>query len=167
MFTRELALLGAHGDAIAIPGAVRDLIDRRIRRLPEPAQRVLEVAALAGNNLHPDVLAAVLRIPQSGIGAACAHAVQAGILITGSDGGTRFAHDLYRETLADSLQGAQLPALHQAIAAVLEDRQARGGDVSAAELARHFRAAILVDGPVRAARWRWPRLAPTANPRVH
>ena len=153
VFTRELAQLGTHSDAVAIPGAVRDLIDRRIRRLPEPAQRVLEVAALAGNELHPDVLAAVLGIPQSDIGTACAHAIQAGILITGSDRGTRFAHDLYRETLADSLQAAQLPALHQAIAAALEDRQARGGDVSAAELARHFRAAILADGPVRAARW--------------
>jgi AAA ATPase domain len=153
VFTRELALLGAHGDAVAIPGAVRDLIDSRIRRLPGPAQRVLEVAALAGNDLHPDVLAAVLGVPQSDIGAACAHAVQAGILITGSDGATRFAHDLYRETLADSLQAARLPALHQAVAAALEDRRARGGDVSAAELARHFRAAVLVDGPVRAARW--------------
>jgi AAA ATPase domain len=153
VFTRELALLRTDGGATAIPGAVRDLIDRRIRRLPEPAQRVLEVAALAGNDVRPDVLAAVLGTPQPDIDAGCAPARQAGILITSTDGGTRFAHDLYRETLADSIQAARRPALHQAIAAALADRHARGGSVSAAELAQHYCAAIVVDGPLRAARW--------------
>ena len=153
VFTRELALLGMQEGEAAIPGAVRDLIDRRIRRLPEPTQRVLEVAALAGNDVHPDVLAAVLGTPQPDIGAACAHARQAGILTSAGGGGTRFSHDLYRETLAESVSAARRPALHQAIGAALEDRRARGGDVSAAELARHFCAAIGADGAQRAARW--------------
>lgn len=153
VFTRELALLGAYGSMTAIPGAVRDLIDHRIRRLPEPSQQLLEVAALVGNDVHPDVLSAVLGVPQPDIGPACAPALQAGIFTTRFDSGLRFAHDLYRETLADSIQVARRPALHQAIATALEDRHARGGEVSAAELARHFCDAMLVDGPVRAATW--------------
>ena len=153
VFTRELALLGAHGDWVAIPDAVRDAIDRRVRRLPGPTQRALEVAAVAGNDLHPDVLATVLAVPQPDLSAACAPALEVGILVASSDSGACFAHDLYRETLAGSIAAARRPALHQAIGAALEDRYARGGGVRPAELARHFSAAVVVDGPVRAARW--------------
>lgn len=153
VFTRELALLGARGESIAIPGAVRDAIDRRVRRLPEPTQRTLEVAAVAGNDLHPDVLAAVLAMPQPDLSAACVPALEAGILVAGNDGSARFAHDLYRETLGGSIEAARRPALHQAIGAALEGRHARSGDVRPAELAWHFSAAVVVDGPLRAARW--------------
>lgn len=153
VFTRELALLGARGQLSAMPGAVRDVIERRIRRLPEESQRALEVAALSGNEVHPDVLAKVLGEQQPAISAACAPALQAGVLVDDPDGVTRFAHDLYRETLADSIAAARRPALHQGIGEAIEDRHARGGNVPPAELARHFTAAVVVDGPDRAARW--------------
>jgi hypothetical protein len=43
--------------------------------------------------------------------------------------------------------------MHRALGAALEDRADRSGDANPAELARHFCAAVSIDGPTRAARW--------------
>ena len=153
VFTRELALLGAHDATTRIPLAVREAIERRVGRLAPATRRVLEVAALAGVDVHPDVIAHVLGATVPDVEQACAPAVDAGVLDRGRDGGLRFAHDLYRETLAGSVEPTRRPLLHHGIGQALEDRMARGGDVSPSELARHFAAAVAVEGPTRAARW--------------
>lgn len=156
VFTRELALLGTHGDTAArIPVAVRDAIERRLARLPSATRRALEVAALAGNEVHADVAAHVLggTVPEAE--RSFAPALDAGVLEEGGDHRVRFAHDLYRETLAASVEATQRPLLHQGIGLALQDRLARGGDVPASELARHFAASVAADveGPTRAAHW--------------
>lgn len=154
VFTRELALLGMDESRTQrTPSAVRDAIERRVRRLPAPTQRVLEVSALAANEIYPDVVASVLGISVASVDAACAVAFDDGVLTTGAAGRVRFAHDLYRETLAASVGAERRPAWHQAIGAALEARAARGDEVGPAELARHFAAAIPADGPERAGRW--------------
>ncbi|HSK95257.1 MAG TPA: AAA family ATPase, partial [Euzebyales bacterium] len=59
-FVRELALLDRRAGVGAeqVPAAVHDLIDRRVARLPDATTAVLEVAAVAGSDLLPDVVAA-------------------------------------------------------------------------------------------------------------
>lgn len=84
--------------------------------------------------------------------AALRAAVAAGILVT-AGGETRFAHDLLRETLHDQVQGERRAQLHRAIGGALEERMQRGGLVAPSELARHFIAALPLDGPDRAVRW--------------
>lgn len=154
VFSRELSLLIAHGeDSGRIPVAVRDAIQRRVVRLPAPTRRVLEVAALTGNDVQPAVVAHVVGTTVPEVEQACTAALDAGILAVHGDGRLRFAHDLYRETLAESVDPAGRPLLHQAIGRALEDRLAHGGEVSPSELARHFAAAMVVDGATRAARW--------------
>ena len=154
VFTRELALLDGAGDGAArIPLAVRDAIGRRLARLPATALRVLEVAALSGNDLHPDVIAQVLGAGAAAVEQACSAALDAGILHAGAGQPVRFTHDLYRETLAASVDAERRPRLHQAIGRALEDRAARGWDVPPSELARHFAAAVSVEGPATAGRW--------------
>ncbi|MGH9153628.1 MAG: ATP-binding protein [Acidimicrobiales bacterium] len=66
-FVREVALLAAHtgGNVERLPAAVRDLIERRIGRLPGPSRAVLRVAAVIGTELLP-VTVRVLRLPFSG-----------------------------------------------------------------------------------------------------
>ena len=50
----------------------------------------------------------------------------------------RFTHDLFREYAYDELPVADRARLHQRIGAELQAERASGGDVSLAELARHF-----------------------------
>lgn len=154
VFTRELALLGVDGGGThQTPSAVRDAIERRTRRLPDDTQRALEVGALAGNEIYPDVIASVLGTSVASVDAACALALDEGVLTIAAPGRLRFAHDLYRETLAGAVGAAQRPQLHCSIGAALEDRAVRGDDVGPAELARHFAAAVAADGSERAGRW--------------
>ncbi|HVF05672.1 MAG TPA: AAA family ATPase [Frankiaceae bacterium] len=152
VFTRELALLPAGAEG-ALPSAVRDAIDQRVRLLPEATQRAVEVAALAGNDVYADVVAAVTGTPVAELADVVEPALEAGLLVRDAAGQVRFSHDLYRETLAARASPAARPALHAAIGAALEARLGRGGEVSAAETARHFTAAVSADGSGRAARW--------------
>ncbi len=151
-FVRELALLTGDDIQAPVPSAVRDAIDRRIGRLPGTTIEVLEVLALLGGAFLPDVIAAALGAPISDIDAAAAMATGAGVL-TRREAGLMFAHDLLRETVEGRVAGPRRTALHQAIGTALEERRARGGDVPSADIARHFVAAVQVDGPGRATRW--------------
>lgn len=153
-FVREVALLGDGTDGAVdrIPAAVRDAVDLRVSRLPGPTRALLEVAAVTGTGLLPDVVARVLDTPPMAVETAARAAVAAGFLTPTGDG-HRFTHDLLREAILDRLDPPQRVALHRAIGSALEERAARAAPVAAAELARHFIAAIALDGPDRAVRW--------------
>lgn len=153
-FVREIALLtdNAGGNVAHVPTAVRDVIERRIQRLPGPTRDVLQVAAVMGTNVLTDVVARALGISTLTVEAAARDAVGAGVLEPPGDG-LRFTHDLLRETILDHLEVPRRVVLHQAIGSALEERMARACQVAPAELARHFIAAIPLDGPDRAARW--------------
>jgi DNA-binding SARP family transcriptional activator len=152
VFTRELALVFAKGEPATIPSAVRDAIELRVGRLSDETRHALEVAALAGNDVHPGLVATVLGTTPAEVETACRAALRAGML-TETANGLRFAHDLYRETLAASVASARRAALHLAIGSELEARHLRGSTANAADVARHFIAAVALDGPDRAARW--------------
>jgi len=151
-FVRELAFLTNVESDAQVPAAVRDAIDRRIARLPDTTVEVLEVLALLGSALLPDVVAATLGQATVDVDAAAAVAVRAGVLAR-RDAGIVFAHDLLRETVDEQIAGHRRTTLHQAIGSALEERRARGVDVAPADIARHFVAAVAVDGPDRATRW--------------
>ena len=153
-FVQELILLALTGSDVdrTVPAAVGDTIERRLVRLPETTVDVLEVLSLLGSALLPDVAAAVLARPTVEVEAAAAAAVDAGVLAR-TRAGTVFVHDLWRETVIERLPPHRRTALHQAIGAALEERKARGGEVAASEIARHFTAAVSLDGPDRAVRW--------------
>ncbi|MDP9388040.1 MAG: AAA family ATPase, partial [Actinomycetota bacterium] len=153
-FVRELALLaGADGDLDGgVPAAVRDTIERRLARLPETTVDVLDVLALLGSELLPDVAATVLGRAIVEVEAAVGVAVDAGVLArTGR--GIAFVHDLWRETVTERLPAHRRTALQREIGSALEERKARGGEVAPSEIARHFVAAVSLDGPDRAVRW--------------
>ena len=153
-FVREIALLSddASGNADPIPTAIRDVIERRIERLPGPTREVLQVAAVMGTEVLTDVVARALGISTLTVEAEARCAVEAGVLEPAGDG-LRFTHDLLRETVLDRLEVSRRVALHQAIGSALEERMARAGQVAPAELARHFIGAVALDGPNRAVMW--------------
>ncbi len=153
-FVREVALLTEHADSTIehLPAAVRDVIERRMARLPGATQALLEVAALMGTGISPDIAARALDSSPLAIADAARDAVAAGVMTRSGDG-LHFAHDLLRETILERLEASRRVALHRAIGSALEERATRTAAVSPAELARHFIAAIPLDGPERAVRW--------------
>ncbi|MGH8975506.1 MAG: ATP-binding protein, partial [Acidimicrobiia bacterium] len=158
-FVRELShLIATHpapGEWVAVPAAVREVIERRLARLTPACVRVLEAAAVSGNEVLPDILADVSQGEPAQLAELVAEAVRAGILAADPSlsGHARFAHDLFRETLYEGLSVRRRLLLHQQVGRALEGRHARGGADFPGEMARHFTAAIALDGPERAVRW--------------
>ena len=153
---RELShALATQEPVDVVPAAAHDLIAGRVGRVSSVCRRLLDAAAVAGNEVLPDVLGEVLDLQPSEVASHLADAVRAGVL-TGAGGGpghARFAHDLYRETIYADIPTQRRLELHREVGAGLERRLERGGTVFAGEVARHFAAAAAVDGPNRAIHW--------------
>lgn len=147
-FTRELARSAADG-LRDVPPAVRDAIGQRVNALTPSTQEVLRAAALSGLSISPDVVSMVTKRQLAEVDAAIAEAVDAAFVVV-SDTEIRFVHDLFRETIADSVEHGTRPVLHLAIGEALEARGERGAHVAVAETARHFREAISCGGLDRA-----------------
>lgn len=154
-FARQLAELLLDTDQPAgVPMAVRDVVAGRVHRLSASCRALVQAAAVAGNELLPDVLGEVCGIEAAAVAALIEDGVQAGVLIRDADGSrVALAHDLFRETIYLALALPQRLALHQRIADALEHRHARGAPVMPADLARHCAAAVALDGTERAAHW--------------
>jgi len=136
----------------SLPAAARGLVLRRIARL-SPACRVLvEVAAVAGGDLVPDVLGDVCGRTASEVAALVEEGVAGGVLARHGER-TVLAHDLVRESVVDALPLERRLALHGRLADALERRVAAGAAVVPADLARHTAAAVPVEGGARAVRW--------------
>ncbi|MCV2489202.1 AAA family ATPase [Geodermatophilus sp. YIM 151500] len=154
--TRYLAELLADpaGATSSAPAAAHDLAARRVERLTPACRELVHAAAVAGNELRPDVLAEVCAVGPPRAVELIAEGVRAGVLVTSPDGGrTLLAHDLVREALYLRLPVHRRLALHQAIARALEHRHERGSAVEPADLALHCAAAVPLDGADRAIRW--------------
>ncbi len=134
-FISELALSGekfAVGAEISVDQAVR----ARVSQLPEPARRVLEVAAVAGEPIELDVArhAAQLLAPEQ----AALAVLRAGHLLrtrkTEGRDEIEMYHDRIREVVASSLDLESLSGHHARLAAVLE----ASGRANPEALAVHF-----------------------------
>ena len=149
----ELLVDPAHPEG-AVPAGVHDLVARRVERLSTGCRELVKAAAVAGNEVSPDVLADICAVDVATATTLVAEGVHAGVLVTDPENvRTMLAHDLYRETIYLRLVVPQRIALHQRIADALEHRYARGSAVEPADLARHCAAAVTLDGPGRAIRW--------------
>ena len=153
---RELShALATQEPADVVPAAAHDLIAGRVGRVSADCRRLLDAAAVTGNEVLVDVLGDVLDLPSAAVAAQLGDAIRAGVL-TGAVCGperVRFAHDLYRETIYTDLPTPRRLELHRQIGVGLERRLERGGAVFPGEVARHFSAAAAVDGPDRAIHW--------------
>lgn len=121
-----------------VVGGVRDVLKRRLQRLPEDTLGLLKLSAVAGRlidlALLPKWVSPDFNI--EGWLTACANAA----VIETVDGEWRFAHDKLRESLLDDLPTKERPRLHrkvaQAIEAVYSDDPLR-----AVALSEHWRMA--------------------------
>ncbi|HEX5164416.1 MAG TPA: LuxR C-terminal-related transcriptional regulator, partial [Thermomicrobiales bacterium] len=83
-----------------IPALLQQVIEARLARLDETTQRLLEVAAVIGQDVPLQLWSVVAEADDASLAQAIEDAVAAGLL-TVSDGGTilRFTHALLRETI--------------------------------------------------------------------
>lgn len=111
---RDLFLRGritALGDApIRPPRSVRDTVSSRLGLLPSGSRRVVELAAVIGDDVEIAVLAAVAQGDAETTLAGLDDAVASGLLETApeADGQVRFHHALARQAVLDSLPASRL-----------------------------------------------------------
>jgi DNA-binding SARP family transcriptional activator len=140
-FIKETARLfdseGALAATTELPAGVRDVLHRRIARLPATAQTILRQAAVLGTEADVDVLADVARSEENVLLDAIEAGLLTGLLTEPGAGRIRFAHALVRDTLYHSLSRLRCSRLHARAAEAIERHSP--GDLAA--LAYHFTAA--------------------------
>ncbi|MFJ4778837.1 BTAD domain-containing putative transcriptional regulator [Streptomyces sp. NPDC088762] len=136
-YVRESArLLGSEGSLVAlseVPEGVRDVLRRRLGRLPEPVVSVLRLAAVAGREASVEVLVESADTDEDAVLDALEAGLLAGLLVEPAPGRIRFAHALVRDTLLADLSRLRSARMHGRIGASLE--RLGSDDVSA--LAHH------------------------------
>ena len=128
--------------ALNVPAGVRDVLLRRVRRLPEDTQSLLTVAAVAGADVDPDLLEQVTGLDTEQLLLAIEPGVAAGLVTPSDTGWTyRFRHPLIHETLAATMRPVERARLHARIGEALEQLPSADTATSIAKRAYHFLAA--------------------------
>jgi DNA-binding winged helix-turn-helix (wHTH) protein/tetratricopeptide (TPR) repeat protein len=132
---------------LEVPESLRQLLEHQIIRLPPEAQRVLEVASVAGVEFVAAAVAASLEADTTMVEEHCEALVAQQMLrflavTTWPDGtiATRYAfvHALYQQVVYEGLGAGRRVRLHQRLGECLEKTyEAQVGEI-AAELAVHF-----------------------------
>jgi DNA-binding NarL/FixJ family response regulator/tetratricopeptide (TPR) repeat protein/nucleoside-triphosphatase THEP1 len=141
LFAEELLAAGDDGRG-ALPPTLRDALMVRAERLPEAAQEVLRVLAVAQRADHT-LLADASGLGTAELRTALREATASHMIVVGNDGRYRFRHALLREVIHDDLLPGEHAELHLALARALERRAAAGAEDVwvTAGMAHHFRSA--------------------------
>jgi tetratricopeptide (TPR) repeat protein len=150
-----------------VPWVVKQSIRERVAALPVPAQELLDVAAVIGQQASGAVLAAGADQPEAETITSLEMACQAGLLAEDDERGQleryRFAHDLIRDVVEADLSAGRQTFLHRRVAVALEQRLQHGtaagqanqqvnhvNDRALAQVAYHYARA---DAPEQEARY--------------
>jgi DNA-binding SARP family transcriptional activator len=135
-----------HGEVsgLVIPQGVREVIARRLRRLPKECNEVLSTASVLGREFGVDELARLTALSHDGLLALLEAAMVEMVLsdVPGAAGRLRFRHLLIRDALYYGLSAAQRASMHRRAGEALEAVYAYELDAHLAELAHHYLAAV-------------------------
>ncbi|WP_300018376.1 BTAD domain-containing putative transcriptional regulator [Pseudonocardia sp.] len=113
--------LDARPGTADIPASVRDVLERRLGRLPADTRALLTLAAVVGREFPLDVLEAAAEVDGEQIVGLLEAAVITGVVLEqGTGWAWRFSHDLVRETIVAGLTRSQRARMHRQIAHALE-----------------------------------------------
>ena len=148
-FIEELLMAGVDGAGGPLPPTLREVLLARISAMPDRAQTVIGVAAVAGRRVDHGLLAKVAGMDEHDLLDALRTAVASQVLVTstnddGLDGDYAFRHALLQEAAYDDLLPGERIAHHLAFARALAERGPGSGAIAAghwAELAYHWSAA--------------------------
>ena len=150
----ELRLAGSVVTELGTPESVREVVSARLGRLAPTTTEVLELAATAGAEFDPAILARGSQLSERELVAALDEATRSGMLVElpGRQLAYRFSHELVRRAVYDRVSGMRRAELHLRIGEAME----AGGGQSVrvlADLAHHFTVAAPLDGVERAVRY--------------
>ena len=137
----------AMGTRDRLPDTLRGVLLVRLGQATEHAGRLVEVAAVAGNEVGHDVLAEVCGLSGSELAIGLREAVAAQLLVvdpTATAERYRFRHALVQEAAYDQLLPSERRTLHAAYAKAIDGTPAPGGVAAASrlvEIAHHWTAA--------------------------
>jgi DNA-binding CsgD family transcriptional regulator len=132
--------------AVGLPAALRQVLDGRLARLGEAAERLLALAAVIGQAAPLTLWAAVAETDEDGLLDTIEQAVAAHLVTEAPDGsGVRFVHALVREALYAGLPATRRRRVHRAVGEALAATARPDPDA----VAYHFQRA----GDARAATW--------------
>ncbi|GAB5602530.1 hypothetical protein FJNA_10550 [Thermus sp. FJN-A] len=115
----ELGELPETPQRLPVPHKAKELIARRMASLSPAASRLVQVAAVAGEDLSLELAAAVLQSPPLQLAQPWAELEAAQILREGG-----FAHDLLREVVLEGIPAPVQAHLHRQVARWLEETRA-------------------------------------------
>ncbi len=101
---------------LPVPASVHAAVLARVQRLPAPARRVLEVAALAGEPFAPALLAPACALSELDAVLAIEQAMSAQLLREHEAGDYAFAHDLVQQAIDASLTPERRRLVHRRLA---------------------------------------------------
>ena len=128
------------GLRLAIPEGIREVIGRRVARLPEECGRMLGLASVLGREFSLPPLARLSGVPAGELLDILDESIAVRVVaeIPGAPGRLRFAHALIRDIVYESIPAGQRLRLHQRAGEALEALYQRDLDPHLAELAHHF-----------------------------
>jgi DNA-binding CsgD family transcriptional regulator len=138
----------ASTSADSVPRGVDAVLRRSVEGLSDDCRRMLDIAAVAGQELQLDLLEAATGTVRARILGLFDEAITKGVAIR-ADGGYAFAHGLVRDTVYRSLPTARRSKLHARIGHVLEELTKGSKDPPVAQLAYHFVEASVLDRSLR------------------
>jgi class 3 adenylate cyclase/tetratricopeptide (TPR) repeat protein len=130
-------------DTLGVPEGVKQVISRRISRLPEGTERLLTTAAVIGREFDLDLLVDVSGDDEDAALDAVERACTARLVeeVAGEVGRYSFVHALTREALYDSLSATRRARLHRRVAEAIETRHGDDLEDHYPALAFHYAAA--------------------------
>jgi DNA-binding CsgD family transcriptional regulator/tetratricopeptide (TPR) repeat protein len=139
-FVEELTRSASRG-CIDMPDTLRDALNVRVQALSAEAQHVVELAAVAGNRVEHELLAAAAGGATDELEQGLREAVDAAVL-TADETGYGFRHALLREVVHDDLLPGQHARLHARFAALIEEHpELVSPGTAPLEIAHHWSAA--------------------------
>jgi hypothetical protein len=151
---RRRPLTAADVRALDVPSGIRDVLLRRVGRLPDDTQSLLLVAAVAGQDLEPELLEHVVGLDAEHLLLDLEPAIAAGLVTAAEAGwGFRFRHPLIHESLYASAGRVERARLHARVAAALEDVSSATTAEDVAQLAHHYLSAGPFGDPAKAVRY--------------
>src|SRR5215470_703841 len=128
------------GLRLAIPEGIREVIWRRVARLPEECARMLGLASVFGRDFSLRPLEGLSGVPASELLDVLDESIATGMVaaVPGAPGRLRFTHALIRDTLYEGIPAGRRVRLHRRAGEALETLYAQDLGPHLAELAHHF-----------------------------
>lgn len=108
------------GDLVSMPSTVKDVVMRRVERLPKTTRRVLEAASVIGLSFEPKVLATLMDMRQMDLLEVLEEAERSHSMVRVGDGKVSFAHENLQRVIYESMSEARRNEIHREVARILE-----------------------------------------------